>query len=125
SVHTPEGNCRLPPVFTVHDPVHGVPHPEPVRIIIVAPATVTAPVLLKVGSTKLLPVPVTFFNVPVLLKMSLFCDWKMLPSLLKSQVPALFTTAAATSVSTAFCVWLTVCPTGLFSVRACNVGLPP
>src|SRR5579863_8777080 len=49
NVHTPDGNCRLPPVFTVHDPVHGVLHPDPPRISNVAD-TVTAPVLLKIAS---------------------------------------------------------------------------
>src|ERR1700738_2896520 len=57
--------------------------------------------------------------------MSLLPDWKMLPSLLKSQVPLLFTTAPAYTGSAAPCVYVTVCPDGLFSVRACSASNVP
>src|SRR5262252_9271505 len=122
--YVPTLNCRLPPVFTVHDPAQEEPQSPPPRKIMFPLLSDTLPVLLKMASMRLFPVPAVLISVPALLNVLPLPEMPILPLLLKSHVPLarLFTTAPSVSVGLKALVYAAV--PGLLRVRPCRNGEP-
>jgi hypothetical protein len=122
----PPLNSSVSPLDTLHVPLP-VPPPSKFRVVAVALLLVTVPLLLKVGTIMVVPVPPVFSKVPVLLNVALLLQHGMLStvSFWKFHVPALFTTAPPViyMFRVPAPVIDTVAPEGMLNVPALSVGL--